>query len=93
MAIARNNIPALMLVISALLLSRAIFFFIDDPEGPNLLVVAVTAVIVYASSMAIDRHIIARFFPRVASLPPLSLALVMVATQAAIAALLVLLMR
>lgn len=38
---------SIILVITALLLSRAIFVFIDDPEGPNLLVVIVMAAVVY----------------------------------------------
>ncbi len=37
-----------VLGILALLTSRAVFFFIDDPEGPNLLIVTVLAVCIYA---------------------------------------------
>jgi len=39
--------PLLILGITALMSSRMLFFFFDDPEGPNLLVVTVTAAIVY----------------------------------------------
>lgn len=35
-----------------MVLSRAMFFFFDDPEGPNLLVVTVAAVIIYFLSLA-----------------------------------------
>lgn len=41
----------LLLAITALILSRAMFFFFKDPEGPNLLVVAVMAAIIYAPSL------------------------------------------
>ena len=33
--------------------SRALFFFIDDPEGPNLLVVTVMAIIIYSLSFVV----------------------------------------
>lgn len=42
----------LILAITALVLSRAMFVFFNDPEGPNLLVVTVLAVIVYVVSLA-----------------------------------------
>jgi amino acid permease len=35
------------IIITSLLLSRSIFFFIDDPEGPNLLIVSVLALFIY----------------------------------------------
>ena len=43
-----------ILAITALVCSRALFLFIDDPEGPNLLVVIVTAAIIFicAGSLA-----------------------------------------
>lgn len=37
----------------ALLLSRAIFVFLDDPEGPNLVVVIGTAVVLYVTTAAV----------------------------------------
>jgi hypothetical protein len=40
-----------ILVITALLCSRAMFWFFDDPEGPNLLVVTVMAAILYVLSL------------------------------------------
>lgn len=41
----------LILGITAILCSRAMFAFFDDPEGPNLLVVMVAAAIVYSVSL------------------------------------------
>lgn len=38
--------------ITALLTSRAMFAFIDDPEGPNLLIVTVLALIIYFASLS-----------------------------------------
>ena len=40
----------LMLVITAFVLSRALFFVFHDPEGPNLLIVTVLALILYSAS-------------------------------------------
>jgi hypothetical protein len=37
----------LILLVTALVFSRAIFYFLNDPEGPNLLVVGVMAAILY----------------------------------------------
>ncbi|MES2315825.1 MAG: hypothetical protein V4486_03815 [Patescibacteria group bacterium] len=41
------------LAITAIVLSRIMFYFFHDPEGPNLLVVGVAAAIVYALSFAV----------------------------------------
>ena len=41
----------LLLVITAFVLSRALFFFFQDPEGPNLLIVTVLALILYSASI------------------------------------------
>ena len=40
----------LLLVITAFVLSRALFFVFHDPEGPNLLIVTVLALILYSAS-------------------------------------------
>jgi hypothetical protein len=40
-------------IVGSLILSRLLFFFIDDPEGPNLLVVIIMAGIIYFLSSAI----------------------------------------
>lgn len=47
-----KKVSLLILAITSLVFSRAMFWFIDDPEGPNLLVVTVLALIVYLLSLA-----------------------------------------
>jgi len=47
-----KHISLVILGITALICSRALFVFFNDPEGPNLLVVLVTAAMVYAASLA-----------------------------------------
>lgn len=44
-----------MLAVTALVLVRGMFAFFNDPEGPNLLVVVVTASVVYLASLAGSR--------------------------------------
>lgn len=46
-----KKVSLIILGITSVLLSRAIFFFIDDPEGPNLLVVFAMAAIVFVPSL------------------------------------------
>jgi hypothetical protein len=48
----------LLLGVTALACSRTLFFLFHDPEGPNLLIVTVLAVILYVASF-----IVWRFFP------------------------------
>ena len=48
-----QKIPLLILGITSLVCSRTVFFFINDPEGPNLLVVIVLAAIIYFLSLAV----------------------------------------
>lgn len=43
----------LILGITSIVCSRAMFFFFDDPEGPNLVVVLGMAAIVYFSSLVV----------------------------------------
>ena len=50
----------LFLVITALTCSRTLFFLFHDPEGPNLLIVTVLAVILYVASFIAWRFIPAR---------------------------------
>ncbi len=45
----------IILAITALLLSRLMFVFFDDPEGPNLLIVTVGAAVVYFLSLTTYR--------------------------------------
>ena len=47
----------LLLVITALVCSRTLFFFFRDPEGPNLLIVTVLALILYGASFIAWRFI------------------------------------
>ena len=47
----------LLLVITAFACSRALFFFFHDPEGPNLLIVTVLALILYGTSFLAWRFI------------------------------------
>jgi hypothetical protein len=43
----------LILAITSIVLSRAMFWFFNDPEGPNLLIVMMMAVIIYVLSLGI----------------------------------------
>jgi hypothetical protein len=59
MPLSSKKIPLVLLAIVAVTLSRAMFFFFDDPEGPNLLVVIGMATIIYFLSLGI--YILAPF--------------------------------
>ena len=48
-----RNISLILLAIASLGLSRIVFLFINDPEGPNLLIVAVLAAIIFAVTLAL----------------------------------------
>lgn len=43
-----------ILGLTSILCSRALFVLFDDPEGPNLLIVMVMGVVVYALSLIVD---------------------------------------
>jgi hypothetical protein len=47
-----KKISLLILALTAIVSSRFLFFLFNDPEGPNLLVVSVTAAIVFLVSLA-----------------------------------------
>lgn len=47
-----KRIPLLILAATAIICSRMLFFFFNDPEGPNLLIVVVLALAVYILSAA-----------------------------------------
>lgn len=47
-----KRIRLILLGVVSLLVSRAIFFLINDPEGPNLLIVTVLAAVIYSASLA-----------------------------------------
>lgn len=51
--ITRQTIAWVGLVALALLLSRVIFVFLDDPEGPNLVVVIGTAIVLYVATATV----------------------------------------
>ena len=42
-----------LLAVASLLVSRLVFVFINDPEGPNLVVVLGLAAIIYAVSLVV----------------------------------------
>lgn len=52
MYLTSKNTSLLILGITSIACSRALFFFFNDPEGPNLLIVMATAVVVYVVSLA-----------------------------------------
>ena len=45
-----KKISLLILAVTALLCSRMLFFFFNDPEGPNLLIVTGLALIIFSLS-------------------------------------------
>lgn len=50
----RKPTKVLLLILGAfsLVSSRLVFFFINDPEGPNLLIVVILAAIIYGVALA-----------------------------------------
>lgn len=44
-----THISNLLLAILSLAVSRGLFYLIDDPEGPNLLIVTVLAIIIFST--------------------------------------------
>ena len=53
----KSKTPSLVLLgITSLVCSRAMFSFFNDPEGPNLLIVVGMAGILYAVSIAVYLH-------------------------------------
>ena len=47
-----KRLTLLILGITAMVCSRAMFVFFDDPEGPNLLIVTILAGVLYFLSLA-----------------------------------------
>ncbi len=47
----------IVLGITSLIASRAFYYFVHDPEGPNLLIVVVLAAIIYLLSTLAIRHL------------------------------------
>lgn len=52
----KKNISVFILGFTSLVCSRAMFAFFDDPEGPNLLIVVVMAVVVFVFSLPVYRR-------------------------------------
>lgn len=50
-----KKISLFILLVTSLVASRSIFSFIDDPEGPNLLIVVVLAAILFSLSLTVYR--------------------------------------
>ncbi|HVU06385.1 MAG TPA: hypothetical protein VHE10_01155 [Candidatus Paceibacterota bacterium] len=48
-----KKVSLLILAITALVFSRTMFVFFNDAEGPNLLVVVVTAAVIYFPALAV----------------------------------------
>ena len=57
MPLESKKLSFLLLVITALVCSRTLFFFFHDPEGPNLLIVTVLALLLYSASLIAWRYI------------------------------------
>jgi len=57
MPLTSKRTSLLLLGITALVCSRTLFFLFHDPEGPNLLVVTVLAVILYVPSLLVWKFI------------------------------------
>lgn len=84
----RTTTFRLIVSITALALSRAAFLFINDPEGPNLLVVTMLAACIYFVSRVLCAY--ASLEKRVAGS---TLLLVTVCVQMVLVAVLVIVMR
>jgi heme/copper-type cytochrome/quinol oxidase subunit 4 len=46
-------IPFVVLGIVSIVCSKMLFIFLDDPEGPNLLIVVAAAVVIYIAFLTI----------------------------------------
>jgi len=47
-----KKISIIILTVTAIICARTLFFFFNDPEGPNILIVAVLALVIYLLSYA-----------------------------------------
>ena len=48
-----KKISLTILAVAAIICSRMLFFFFNDPEGPNLLIIAILALAVYFLSIVV----------------------------------------
>jgi hypothetical protein len=55
-----KKVALLLLAIASMMLSRLFFVFVNDPEGPNLLIVTVLAAIIFFVSLGL--YFALRFF-------------------------------
>lgn len=69
-----KNTSLIILAVTSVLCSRTIFFFIDDPEGPNLFVVLWMAFVLFALSLT---TYIFNIFPKLGGLKKLLFAVSM----------------
>lgn len=46
----------LTLILSSFVLSRALFVFFNDPEGPNLLIVTILAVFLFGVAQTVNKY-------------------------------------
>lgn len=60
-----KRLQSLILFLTALVCSRTMFVSFNDPEGPNLLVIAVGAVVIFASSWIVGRFVPLKGFAKV----------------------------
>lgn len=47
-----------ILIIISLTISRLVFYFINDPEGPNLLIVTLLAIVIFSILYLVKRIIL-----------------------------------
>jgi hypothetical protein len=57
MHLTSKSASLVILAVTSIVCSRALFWFFNDPEGPNLVIVLGMAAIVYGVSWAISRYI------------------------------------
>lgn len=74
-----KRLQSLILIITALICSRTMFVSFNDPEGPNLLVIAVGAVVICAASWIANR-----FVPAISRSKGIAKILLMIAVQAVV---------
>ncbi|MBL8158797.1 hypothetical protein JNK62_04655 [bacterium] len=79
MSLESRKVQSLILFLTALVCSRTMFVSFNDPEGPNLLVIAVGAVVICAASWIANR-----FVPAISRSKGIAKILLMIAVQAVV---------
>jgi hypothetical protein len=59
-----KKVSLIILFVISMFVSRSMFFFIDDPEGPNLLIVTVLALILYFLTLPIFLYFKTTYFKK-----------------------------